>query len=322
MAHIAGLILPLFGLIGLGYLAARVNHHPLEGLSWLNIFVLYFALPAMFIRLLSATPMDQLAQIDFAAVCLLATYLVFVIVFSLAYILRRATLAESTIQGLAGCYGNIGYMGPAIALLAFGDTAGAPLALILVFDNTAHFCVAPALMALSGSEKRGFWAITRSIIVRIASHPIILSIIAGIAIAWLAPPIPEALVRLIDYLAQAAAPCALFAMGVTLALRPLKRRPIELTYIVPAKLILHPIITYAVLSLAGDYDDVWIFTAVLLAALPTATNVFVIAQQYNLWMERASATILITTTLSVVSVSVLLVAMQAGWFPADFYPTP
>jgi len=322
MAQIAGLILPLFGLIGLGYLTARITRHPVEGLGWLNIFILYLALPAMFIRLLSRTPLEQLTQVDFALASLLATYLMFAIVFGIARIVRRTTVAEATLHGLAGCYGNIGYMGPAIALLSFGDAAAAPLALILMFDNTAHFCVAPAMMAVSGSERRGFAAIAISVMRRIVTHPIIVSIIIGMLIAWLRPPIPDAVDRLIEYLAQTAAPCALFAMGVTLALRPLKRHPVEMMYIVPAKLLVHPVIMYVVLGLIGDYDPVWIFTAVLLAALPTATNVFVIAQQYHVWIERASASILITTSISVLTVSLLLYALQYEWFPADFYILP
>ena len=125
---------------------------------------------------------------------------------------------------------------------------------------------------------------------------------------------------MIDYLAQAAAPCALFAMGVTLALRPLKRVPVSLAYIVPVKLILHPILMYVGLSYAGNFDPVWIYTAVLLASLPIATNVFVIAQQYGVWTERASASILVTTACSVVTVSVLLFAITTNQLPPDLVP--
>jgi predicted permease len=93
---------------------------------------------------------------------------------------------------------------------------------------------------------------------------------------------------------------------VTLALRPLRRVPVEISYIVPAKLILHPVLAYLILSSVGSFDPVWISTAVLLAALPTATNVFVIGQQFQVWQERASATILISTVFSVFTVSLVL----------------
>jgi len=75
-----------------------------------------------------------------------------------------------------------------------------------------------------------------------------------------------------------------------------------------------------VLSLAGNFDPVWVWSAVLLAALPTATNVYVIADQYGVWVERASATILVTTILSVVTVTALLYAIKSGALPPDLFP--
>ena len=78
---------------------------------------------------------------------------------------------------------------------------------------------------------------------------------------------------------------------------------IPVASIAAIKLILHPLLCYLVLSAIGDFDPVWVYTAVLLAGLPTATNVFVIAQQYGVWTERASASVLITTVLSVFTVT-------------------
>ena len=109
-------------------------------------------------------------------------------------------------------------------------------------------------------------------------------------------------------------------MGVTLALRPIKRIPVEIGYIVPAKLLLHPLVMFTAMSLTGNYDPIWVQTAVLLAALPTATNVFVIGQQYGVWQERASATILVTTVLSVATVTVLLYLIKSGLLPGDPFP--
>ncbi|WP_136657349.1 AEC family transporter [Nitratireductor sp. XY-223] len=322
MSQITALILPLFGLIFLGYVTARLVRQPSDALGWLNIFVLYLALPALFFKLLSRTPIEELARFDFILASLLSTYSIFAVVFALAIILARASIAAGTIQGLAAAYGNIGYMGPSLAILAFGEQAAVPVALIFCFENIMHFAIVPCMMAISGSEKHPLPTLALLIARRIVLHPFILATMAGIAVAWLNLPIPDAPQRLIDYLSQAAAPCALFAMGVTLALRPLRRMPLELTYIVPAKLVAHPLLVYLAMGLVGDFDSTWIFTAVLLASLPTATNVFVLAQQYNVWVERASATVLITTVLSVITVSSLLYAITAGLLPADVFPAP
>lgn len=319
MAEIAGLVFPLFGLILLGYLTARITKQPAEAMGWLNTFIIYVALPCLFFKLLSKTPIEKLTSWEFITTNISTTFVIFLIVYAIARLLVKATTPEATIQGLAGAYGNIGYMGPGIALLTFGEEAAVPLALIFCFENVLHFIVAPTMMALSGGKERHIAALIGQIAKKVFLHPFILATIVGVAAAILefSPPLPIA--RLIDYLAQAAAPCALFAMGVTLALRPLKRVPPELGFIIPFNLVVHPVLMYLSLSWFGDFDPIWVYTAVLLAALPTATNVFVIAQQYGVWVERASATILLTTMLSVLTVTLLLYAMTTGLMPPDLF---
>jgi predicted permease len=320
MADIVGLVLPFFGLILVGYIAAKITRQPAEALGWLNTFIIYVSMPALFIKLISKTPVEELARFDFIAADLAATYTVFVLLYIVGRRLCGNTIADSTMQALAGCYGNIGYMGPGLALLAFGEKAAVPLALIFCFESALHFTVAPAMMALAGDDDRPAGLVGLEILRKIALHPFMISTAIGIVMAVFAFQTPAPLQRFVDYLAQASAPCALFAMGVSLALRPLKRIPAEIGYIVPAKLLLHPLLVYVVLSAVGNFDPLWLHTAVLLAALPTATSVFVIGQQYGVWQERASATVLITTVLSVLTVSSLLYAITTGMLPADLFP--
>ncbi|MBB4569613.1 AEC family transporter [Rhizobium leucaenae] len=320
MADIVGLLLPFSGLIVIGYIAVRITKQSAEALGWLNTFIIYAALPALFFKLVSKTPIEQLTRVDFIITDIAATYLIFLLLFLVGCFLRRNSLGDSTIQAFAGAYGNIGYMGPGLALLALGEKAAVPVALVVCFENALHFIVAPALMAIEGGDKRSPWTLAADIARKVLLHPFILSTALGFTAAAFSFSQPVALQRFVDYLAQAAAPCALFAMVVTLALRPLKRIPAEIGYIVPVKLILHPLIVYVVLQAVGRFDPIWIESAVLLAALPTATNVFVVGQQYGAWQERASATILITTACSVVTVSLVLYLIKSGALPAQLFP--
>lgn len=320
MAEISSLVLPFFGLILLGYVAARWRKLDEQALGWLNIFIIYIALPALFFKIIGKTPLEELARFDFILTSLAATYTIFALVFVLGRFGTGSTTGEATVQGLAGAYGNIGYLGPGIALAAFGEAAALPLALIFAFENMVHFSVAPAFMAFDGRDNRPPLVLARDVLVKIATHPFILATAAGFVAAGTGFKPPLVLETMIDNLAQAAAPCALFAMGVTLALRPLKRVPVEIPYIVPAKLVVLPVLMYLYLSFTGNDPEVWVATALLLAALPTATNVFVIAQQYSTWQERASATVLITTVISVVTVSGLLYIVKSGAFPFDLFP--
>lgn len=320
MADVVGLVIPFFGLIFIGFVLAMLVRQPLEALGWLNTFVLYVALPALFFQLLARTPFDRLAEWRFIVGAVASTYIVFALMFVGSILLARGEVAAATIKGLAASYGNIGYMGPGIALLAFGEEAAVPVALIFCFENIVHFTVAPTMMAIAGDDHDTRLQLVVGIVRRIVLHPFIVATAAGVAAAYFQLDLPLPLERLLEYLSRAAAPCALFAMGVTLALRPLRRVPPALAPIAVLKLAVHPALCYVVLSAIGNFSPVWTHAAMLLAALPTATNVFVIAQQYKVWVERASASILITTALSVLSVTAWLYAITGGMLPPDLFP--
>ena len=320
MIDVIGLVLPFFGLIFIGFVVARITREPLEALGWMNTFIIYVALPALFFQLLAKTPFERLTEWGFILGSVASTYIVFTIMFAGSLLFSGGGIAEATIKALSAAYGNIGYMGPGLALLAFGEEAAVPVALIFCFENIVHFAVAPMMMALAGDDDSTAAQLVAGVVRRIVLHPFIIATAFGVAAAYvgLRPPLPVE--RLLSYLSAAAAPCALFAMGVTLALRPLRRVPVEMAPIAILKLVIHPLLCYVVLSWIGDFSPVWTFSAVLLAALPTATNVFVIAQQYNVWLQRASASILITTCLSVATVTAWLIAIRSGVLPADLFP--
>ncbi|MCV3208274.1 AEC family transporter [Mesorhizobium sp. YC-39] len=320
MPDVIGLVLPFFGLIFMGFLVARITRQPLEALGWMNTFIVYVALPALFFQLLAKTPFERLTEWSFILGSVLSTYAIFSLMFAWSVLTSRGEIAQSTIKALAASYGNIGYMGPGLALLAFGKDAAVPVALIFCFENIIHFAIAPMMMALSGDDKTLPLQLVLGVLRKIVLHPFIIATAMGVAAAYIDFRPPEPVERFLDYLSGAAAPCALFAMGVTLALRPLNRIPHELALIAALKLILHPLLCYVVLSWIGNFSETWIFSAVLLAALPTATNVFVIAQQYGVWVQRASASVLITTCLSVVTVTGLLYMIRHGVLPADLFP--
>jgi malonate transporter and related proteins len=115
-------------------------------------------------------------------------------------------------------------------------------------------------------------------------------------------------------------PCALFLLGVTVALRPLGRIPGEVPPLVFIKLVLHPLLIWVLLSAFGRFDPVWIYAAVLMAALPPALNIFVIATQYNIGVERASACVLVGTLASMATLTTFLWFIKTGRMPPDLFP--
>ncbi len=315
------LVAPFFGLIGLGFFIAKVVKKPEGGLAWMQFFLIYVALPCLFYKLIADKPLDQLSNWPFVFVTTLCTYCAFALSFAAGMWHTKGDMPQSVMQGVAGSYSNIGYMGPPLILSALGAQASPAVVLIFVFDNLLLFSLVPLLMALAGVQKKSLAATVREIVCRVLTHPFNLATLAGVAASWLHFQPPEAVDKMITWLSNAAAPCALFLLGVTVAMRPIGRIPGEVPALVFIKLILHPLLVWVILSAFGDFDPSWIYAAVIMAALPPALNIFVISTQYGVGVERASACVLLGTIVSIVTLTGFLWLIKTGLMPADLFPS-
>jgi predicted permease len=318
MIDVLNLALPYFGLIFLGFACGKLQRIPDTGLAWMNFFIIYVALPCLFYRIVAKTPLEELTRISYVVATSLATTAAFAIAFAIS-LLARDRLENATIAGLAGGYGNIGYMGPGLALSTLGPQAAAPVALIFCFDSILLFSLVPFLMALAGTDKKSFGESALLVLKRIVLHPFIVATALGVVSAALHFEPPVALDRLMQFLQNAAAPCALFVLGVTVALRPLQRMSWDVPVIVLVKLTLHPVIVLVMLSMLGPFPQTWVYTAVLMAALPPALNVFILARQYDCWVEQASSSVLIGTVISVLTLTTVMWLVKSGLLPLQLF---
>jgi malonate transporter and related proteins len=319
MIDVLNLALPYFGLIFLGYACCRLQKIPAAGMAWMDFFVLYMALPALFYRIMAKTPFEQLNNVPFIVAATLSTFLVLCLSFAVAFAFQRNT-AQATIGALAGAYGNIGYMGPGLALATLGADAAAPVALIFCFESLLFFSLVPLLLAVAQPGGGGWRAAARVTFRRIALNPLMLATGLGVlsAAANFEPPV--ALDRLLGFLQNGAAPCALFMLGVTVALRPFTRVPWDVPVLVLIKLTVHPVVALVLLTVLGPFNPKWTATAVLMAALPPALTVFVLARQYRVWIEPASGAVLLGTLLSVATLTTVMWLVQQGGLPHALFP--
>ena len=102
MNQIAGLIVPFFGLILIGYGAGRLDFVKSDGVAALNFFVLYLAMPALFFQLVAATPLSEFQGASFLLATTFSTYCAFAIAFSVGALTNGGNVSEATIQGLIG----------------------------------------------------------------------------------------------------------------------------------------------------------------------------------------------------------------------------
>ncbi len=182
MAATLVLLIPFFGLIAIGYVAARFGKQGTEALGWMNTLLCMPRCQPCFFKLVSRTPIEDLTRVDFILTQLAVVYAVFGVLLAVAMVWRKATMAEGVVQAFGGAYGNIGYMGPGLALLVLGDAAAVPVALIVCFENALHFIAAPALRQLPKGDDRPPSKVTIDVLKRVASHPLLSRLHAALSL--------------------------------------------------------------------------------------------------------------------------------------------
>lgn len=319
MAGLLNNIVPFFGLIILGYIGGKIFRHEENSLLWLNRFIIYAALPPLIFQIIRKAPPEGLLNLPFFMGTTLSTFIIFALTAITMRLVYQASLTKMGIQGAAASYGNIGYIGLPLCLGVFGTEAAIPAILVFCFDNTLQFVLVPLFNALDNDGPVKVMELIKKIFLKVFLHPFLLATMAGIIFLSGDIPMPVPLDKLLTMLERAAGPCALFALGVTVAQQPALRFKMEFSIIIIAKVIIHPILTFLILSYIGGFDKTWMGVAILMASLPTASNVFVMASDYKTYVDGTSNSILISTVISFVTISALLLLFQQDLIPLNLF---
>ena len=303
MLDVLNISIPFFALIFLGFGAHAIGFIDVAGARTMSKFAFYVTLPPfMFLKI---TASDPAAILNWGFIWRYesSTILIYLTAALIAHLLFRLGRLESGIFGLNVAYPNYGYMGIPLAILAFGDEAALPMALILFADTIVLLTLTACFV--SGNEGGPVAAIKRISFTMIA-NPLVIAVLAGLlfsASGLILPKIPQQFGTL---LAGAAAPVALFALGATLFGQPVRAAAAEVSAISLLKLILHPLlVALFFLGLPGQ-ELLWVKVAILSSCLPVAANVFMLANHYGAYTGRTASAILISTALASATVPIIL----------------
>lgn len=294
--------LPFFGLIGLGYLAVRLRMFTEEGAVWLTKFVFFFALSAMLFRFAAGIDLTALFDPRFVLAYLIGSSLVWLIGL-LAGRARGLPLPEAAMEAQCCMIGNTGFLGVPMLVALMGERAVGPVLMVLTIDMLVFSTL--ITLIIHASRSGGIRLGTLSPILRgIATNPMILSMVAGLAWAQLHLPIPGPVDDFLSLLGSAATPGALFAIGASLAGRKIQRLAAS-GWLSFAKLALHPLAVGAMAWLLS-VDPGAAGVMIAAAALPVAGNVYILAQYFGVAQQRVSTAILISTAISIVTFPLIM----------------
>ncbi|KAA8611438.1 AEC family transporter [Salipiger aestuarii] len=294
---------PFFALIGLGYGAGRRGFFPEAATAALTKFVFYFALSAMLFRFSASLSIGQIFDARLAAAYLWGTMAVYGIATAVAFA-RRQDLQTAAIEAQTASIGNTGFLGLPMLSLLLGEAAVAPIILMLTIDLVVFATLLVVLVA-GAREGKITATIFRSVGLGLLTNPMIVSICAGLAVSASGLALPGVVLDFVTMLGNAATPCALFAIGASLASKSAERLAVS-GWLSFAKLVLHPLFVAAGVYLFFPVTPFQAAVAVSTAAMPVAGTVFMLAQHYGIAPQRVSAAILISTAFSIVTLSTVI----------------
>ncbi|MBS9715373.1 AEC family transporter [Pseudohalocynthiibacter aestuariivivens] len=299
--------LPFFALIGLGYWACRTRFFTEEAAAYLTKFVFYFALSAMLFRFAASLPISEVFDTQFAYAYLAGCFTVYFL-FTAVALFRGIGIEEAAIEAQCSVIGNVGFLGVPMLVVLLGEAAAGSVLLILAIDLIV-FSSLIVILITGGRDGRMSFGMLRTVGLGLLKNPMIVSISLGLICSGLSLPIPAPVDEFLSILGAAATPGALFAIGASLAGKSAERLSVA-SWLSFGKLVLHPIAVAFFALMVFDVDQFSAYVMISAAALPVAGNVYILAQHYGVAPQRVSASILISTAISVLTVSLVIAVLQ------------
>ena len=314
MLNILLVTFPFFALVLAGYVAAYRRWLPLEAIPGLNGFVLYFALPCLLFRFGSSTPIVQLLDVTlFLAYALCALLMVgFVVAVSMN---DRIRWNDASFGALVGAFPNTGFMGVPLLVALLGPAAAGPAIVTIVVDLLITTSLCTALSRLDGADEHGARRAAKNALKSVLINPMPWAISLGALFSATDYELIGPFAKTVSLLADAASPVALFTIGAVLARTQIRvnesgHAPILWRDYVPVtvfKLVLHPVLVLLVLAatvqMGFHIERFSLLVVVLVAALPSASNVALLSERFDADTGRIARIILVTTAAAFLTFS-------------------
>jgi predicted permease len=321
MLDILKITFPFFALVLCGYVAARRRLLPLEAIGGLNTFVLFFALPCMLYRFGADTPIAQL--LDPAALLVYLPCALLMVWGTVAFSRNgRIGWNDAAFGALVAAFPNTGFMGVPLLVALLGAAAAGPAILTILLDLVVTSSLCIALSRLDGADEHGASLALKKALRGMAGNPMPWAIaLGGLSSAFGLVPI-QPVNDTIRLLADAASPVALFTIGAVIARSQAVGAASEhgampaadFVPIAIAKLVVHPLLVWVVghgaIRFGLPLDPSVLTVMVLVAALPSASNVSLLAERFGADTGRIARIILLTTAAAFLSFSAAVALLR------------
>ncbi|WP_395689601.1 AEC family transporter [Aestuariivirga sp.] len=313
MESILTTVLPVFGMIVLGYGFTRLKIFDAAAGRGITLFVFNVAIPALLFKTVATMGPQQgapwglwLAFFGGLAITWCVAAVVSQFVSSLNY-------SGGAAASMAAGFGNLALLGTPLALSHFGQQVAIPLGMILSIHAPVLWFTATLHRAIfQGSGSFSVARTSRDLFRSLATNAIVLGLLAGTLWRLTGLDLHPIAGTMLEMLADASVPTALFALGVSLAGYSLRGSWNGMFALIALKMMLMPVLVFALVHYMVSIPPLWAQVAILFAAMPTGANAFVFAQRNEEAVAAVSGAITLGTALAALSAGILLYLMDTG----------
>lgn len=309
MFDILAITVPIYVAIALGYGLTRWGVFAKTDMRAFGTFVVKVAMPALLFNALSQRSLSDILNSEYVAAYALASLITLILSVTWALKVLKTTRSMSACMGMGMTCSNSGFVGYPIALLSLGPIAGVSLALNMIVEN---LIIIPLMLAWAetGSGQQRWHQIFIQTLKGMLKNPMIWGIVLGFAFSWFSIQLPASLSRAVTLFAQASGALSLFVIGGSLVGLPVRGMESRVAQITFGKLIVHPLVMWAVLTWLIPISDPVLRTAVLLTCAMPIMGIYPILTQKHGHDGLSAAALLVTTMASFVTLNLLLWVLQ------------
>jgi predicted permease len=293
-------IAPVFGIIALGFVVAKLKVLDEAGVKGLVLFVFNVAVPVLLFRSLATIQIPD--DVRWAG----GAYTCYGLGVAVGRFLFRRPLDHQGIFGMASGFSNMVLLGIPILVTAYGPEAALPIFLIIAFHGTTFYPLTTVLIGISRGMELSWKTQLRDVARELYRNPIIIGLLLGFLTNLADFALPDPVDRFAELLGGAAIPCALFAMGASLAQYPITGEVRQALIPIVLKLVVHPLIVWTLAVPVLGLEGPWVPIVVTLSGMPSGVMVYMFGARYEAAPEVAARSVFLSTLCSMGTISVLL----------------
>jgi predicted permease len=305
------IVLPVFGVMACGWFFSRRNLISDAGITGIVNFIFYLAIPALLFRTLASGAVQE----QFDAHLIFGYFSAALTCYGISWLISRKVFrnpADASALGAMGAtFSNSVLIGLPFVQRAYGDAGLVPLMLIVMVHSSILFTTTTLAVGL-GRPDGGRWYMTLAKTLRsVLLNPIVLGALSGLAFGLTGLHLPGVADDTLSLIGRAAAPVSLFAVGATLASCKIAGDLRESVTMSLLKLLLLPILVFISTHFIFGVKPEWVTVAVIAGAMPAGANVYVFARKFDVYVQRATAIVVISTVGSVLTLTALVATLPA-----------